>query len=265
MTGAPPSPRRAGFLADVATVATRALRSLPRDPEVMIPALIIPAFFYFVNLGALEKMTELQEGGGGFDYRAFQIPTAILFAVTGISRAITICTDIQSGYLDRLLMTPVRRTALLLGLMVADLALIIGLSIPVVVLGLITGVDYATGVGGTIVFILIAGLWGLVFAGFPYAIALKTGSAAAVNTSFVLFFPFLFLTTAFVPESFLAGWLGAVADVNPVTYLLEAMRSLVMDGWDGSAILGGLAAMAGVGVVSLGLALMALRSRVARA
>jgi ABC-2 type transport system permease protein len=258
--------RKVGFLGDVVSVAIRALRSIPRDPEVIIPALIIPVFFYFVNVGALSKLT----GGGGagvgegFDYKAFQIPTAILFAVTGISRANTVVTDIQTGYLDRLLMTPVNRLALLVGMMVADFVLVAALTIPVIVLGLITGVSFATGVVGAVVFVLIAAVWGLVFAGFPYAIALKTGNPAAVNTSFVIFFPFMFLTTAFVPKGALSGWLSGAADANPVTYLLEALRSLVMTGWDGAAIGKGLAATAGVGVVTMGLALLALRGRVAR-
>ena len=75
-------------------------------------------------------------------------------------------------------------------------------------------------------------LWGLAFTGFPYAIALKTGNPAAVNTSFLLFFPFVFLTTSFVPREALSGWMDTVAGWNPVTYLLAGMRSLIIDGWD---------------------------------
>lgn len=255
--------RKVSFVSDIASVAIRALRSIPRDPEVIIPALIIPVFFYFVNVGALSKLT----GGAqphGFDYKAFQIPSSILFAVTGISRANTVVTDIQTGYLDRLLMTPVNRLALLIGMMVADFVLVVALTIPVIVLGLATGVSFATGVGGALVFILIGGLWGLMFAGFPYAIAFKTGNPAAVNTSFVIFFPFMFLTTAFVPRDALSGWLSGAARVNPVTYLLEALRSLLMEGWNGAAIAKGLAAIGGVGIVTMSLAFLALRSRVAR-
>ena len=99
-----------------------------------------------------------------------------MFAVTGISRASTLVTDIQDGYFDRLCMTPVHRLALLLGLMVADFALVIALAIPVMILGFAVGVRFATGPLGVIVFLLVAGAWGLVFTGFPYAIALKTGT-----------------------------------------------------------------------------------------
>ena len=112
-----------------------------------------------------------------------------MFAVTGVSRAVTVVTDIQGGYFDRLVITPVNRVALLLGLMVADFALVVGLTLPVIAMGYIVGVHFEAGPLGVLLFILLGGLWGLVFTGFPYAIALKTGNAAAVNISFLIFFP----------------------------------------------------------------------------
>ena len=112
------------------------------------------------------------------------------------------------------------------------------------------------------VLVLLAGLWGLVYTGFPYAIALKTGNPAAVNSSFLLFLPFVFLTTIFLPKEAMTGWLATVAEYNPVTYLLDALRSLISVGWDTRALLLGLGAVLGVGVVSMSLALMALLSRV---
>jgi ABC-2 type transport system permease protein len=258
--------RPAGFVHDVRTVASRALRLIPREPESVIPALIVPVFFFVVNIGSLSSLTEGAAAAQGqdFDFKAFQLPAAIVFAVTGVSRASTLVTDIQDGYFDRLLMTPMNRLALLLGLMVADFALVVALSIPVVILGLIVGVSFATGLVGMVVFVLLAGCWGLVFTGFPYAIALRTGNPAAVNSSFILFFPFAFLTTAFVPEEALSGWLATIATYNPVTYLLAGLRSLVMVGWDATELAKGGAAVAIVGVVSLGLAFSALRGRVRR-
>ena len=114
---------------------------------------------------------------------------------------------------------------------------------------------------GVVAFILLAGSWGLVFTGFPYAIALKTGNPGAVNSSFVLFFPFAFLTTAFLPQEALTSWLDTVATYNPVTYLLDALRSLITEGWDLDVLLKGIGAVAGVGVVSFSLALAAFRGR----
>lgn len=254
--------RPAGFWADLWAVAARSLRALMREPAILIPSLIIPVFFFVVNLGALQAFAE--RGIPGLDYAAFQLPTAIVFAVTGVSRAHAVVTDINSGYFDRMLMSPVRRLPLLLGMMAADFVQIIVLSVPVILLGALVGVWFETGAAGLLVFLLLSGFWGLAFTGFSYAIALKTGSAGAVNSSFILFFPFAFLTTATLPLEALTGWMAAIARFNPMTYLLAALRSLLYGGWQPDALLQGVAAILLVGVVSIGLALAALRGRVAR-
>jgi ABC-2 type transport system permease protein len=148
--------------------------------------------------------------------------------------------------------------------MVADLVVVMALTVPVLVLGFAYGVRFETGVLGVLAFILLSVLWGVVFTGFPYAIALKTGNPGAVASSFILFFPFAFLTTSFLPKQALSGWLSAVATVNPVTYLLEGLRALVSDGWVWSDLGAAVLAVAGVGVVSMSLALATLRGRVKR-
>jgi ABC-2 type transport system permease protein len=129
--------------------------------------------------------------------------------------------DIQGGYFDRLLLTPVRRLAILIGHMVADVTVACTLTLPIVALAFALGVHLQSGPLGLVVFIVMAGLWSLAFAGFGYAIALKTGNPAAVNSSFLLFFPFLFMTSSYVPRSQLTGWLNTVASWNPVTYVLR--------------------------------------------
>jgi len=251
--------RRGAFARDLVTIARRALRGALRDPAAVIPALIVPVFFFAVNVGSLEAVAQ---AAGTPDYHAFQLPVAIIFAVTGVSRANALVADIASGYFERLLLTPVNRLALLLGLMVADFALVVALCVPVLALGVLTGVSFAAGPAGVVVFVLLAACWGVAFTGFPYAIALRTGSPGAVAASFILFFPFAFLTTAYVPRELLGGWLATASDWNPVTYVLAGLRSLVIDGWDAGAIGGSIAATGIVAAVSIGLALGALRRRV---
>ena len=226
--------RPAGFVHDVTSIAGRALRAVPRDLEAVIPPVFIALFFFVVNIGTLEKLTEHHPG---FDYPAFEMATAILLGVTGVSRAPALVLDVQNGYLDRLLLTPVRRTAILLGHMVADVAVAAALTVPILILGSVLGVRFGTGPAGIVAFVLLAALWSLAFAGFGYAIALKTGNPAAVNSTFLLFFPFLFLTSSYVPRSQLSGWLSTVAGLNPVTYLLDGLRSLVLGhGWQWSQL-----------------------------
>ena len=251
--------RQSGFGRDIRCVAGRALRQIPREPASVLPAILVPAFFYTVNLGALEN---LAQGVSGFSYKAFLVPMAIAFAVTGMSRAPTLVTDIQGGYFDRLCMTPIRRSALLLGLMAADVVVIITLCLPVLAIGFGVGVRFATGFPGVLGFIALSALWGLVFTGIPYAVALKTGSPAAVNATFVVFFPLFFLSDAVVPKQALTGWFSTIATYNPVTYVLAALRSLITSGWQVDTLMEGLAAVVGIGVVSMSLALLALRGRI---
>ena len=245
---------------DLATVAQRAIRGVFREPEFFIPALIVPVFFFIVNVGALQDFT--QASGVVPDFKAFQLPVSIVFAVTGVSRASALVTDIQSGYFDRLLLTPIRRPTLLLGLMAADFVSVVMLAVPVLLLGLVLGVSFETGIIGMFVFIAYGAAWGLAFAGFPYAIALKTGNPAAVNSSFILFFPFAFLTTTFLPKQALTGWLSTVATYNPVTYVLDGLRSLITEGWVWEPLAKGLAATLALMVISFGLASTAMRGRI---
>jgi len=256
-------PRQAGFARDVIAVAGRALRALPRDTEAVIPPVFIALFFFLVNIGTLQRLTE--SNIPGLDYKAFMMATAILLGVTGVSRAGALVLDVQNGYFDRLLLTPVRRLAILIGHMVADVAVAAALTIPITILGFILGIRFETGPLGVLGFILLASLWSLAFAGFGYAIALKTGNPAAVQTSFLLFFPFLFLTTSYVPRAQLTGWLDTVATWNPVTYLLDGLRVLLMEGWEWTDLGQALVAVAVVGAISMTLCFGALRGRLRQA
>src|SRR5205814_3937613 len=131
---------------------------------------------------------------------------------------------------------------------VADVTVSMMLCVPILALAFALGIDFHTGALGVVVFVVIAALWSLSFAGFGYAIALKTGNPAAVNSSFLLFFPFLFMTSSYVPRAQLDGWLKGIATWNPVTYVLEGQRSLVTHGWDAAALGKALLAITVVGV-----------------
>ena len=253
----PAVPPWSGVFREIALVAGRALRQVSREPTSILPAVFVPAFFYAVNLGALERLAS-----SGLDYKAFLLPMAIAFAVTGMSRAPALVADIQGGYFDRLCLTPIRRSALLLGLMVADIVVIILLCLPVLTIGYGVGVRFATGLPGVVTFIGFSALWGLAFTGFPYAVALRTGNAAAVNACFVVFFPLFFLTDAVVPKALLTGWFSVIATYNPVTYLLGALRVLISNGWQAGPLLEGLAALICLGALGMGLAVSGLRARI---
>jgi len=253
----------AEFVRDLRSIAGRALRAVPRDVEVVIPPVFIALFFFIVNIATLQRLTKAVPG---LDYTAFQMATAVLLGVTGVSRAGAIVLDVQNKYFDRLLLTPVRRTAILLGHMAADVAVSAALTVPIIGLGLILGVRFQGGPIGVLMFVALAALWSLAFAGFGYAIALKTGNPAAVNSSFLLFFPFLFLTSSYVPRSQLSGWLHTVSAFNPVTYILDGLRSLVLaDSWKWGDLAQALISIGVVGAIIMAMCFAALRGRVRHA
>lgn len=251
--------KQGSFVSDTLAIAVRSIRQLPRDLASVVPAFFIPLFFLVVNVGSLGDAAEFSSIE--ISYQAFQLPVSIVFAVTGVSRAPALVIDIQNGYFDRLMTTPVSRRALLLGHMLADFVLVVCLCIPVVILGFIIGVTFASGPLGVLMFIFIGAAWGLAFTGIPYSIALKTGNPGAVNSSFLIFFPFAFLTTAYLPLENMTGWLASVARYNPVTYLLAGLRSLFV-GWDPVALLQAFAAIAVLGLFSQTLSFRALKGRV---
>ena len=239
-------------------LAAREVKLALRTPAYLVPNLIVPMFFYFITLGSLETFAE---GFGLTNFEGFLLPMALLFAVQGGSAGLNMVADIESGYFDKLLLTPASRASLLVGAMSADFFRIMAQAVLVLIVALLTGLHFETGVLGAVTLILIASLFGLVYSGIGFGMALKTGNAQATQSMWFLFMPLMFLTTLFAPKEALSGWLEVAATVNPMTYILEGMRALSMEGWDAADIGYGLLAIGALGVVSLGFAFSALRGR----
>lgn len=178
------------------------------------------------------------------------------------SAGLNMVTDIESGYFDKLLLTPANPLALLIGAMGADFARVIVQGLFVGAVALATGTVFATGIVGMVAMVALASLWGLAYSSIGFSIALKTGNSQATQSAFVIFFPFVFLTTSFAPMEALTGWLRTAATYNPMTYLLRGMRALSMQGWDAGEIGLGILAAIGLGAVTVTLALRALKGRV---
>lgn len=256
-TLAPWNPTRETIRATV-LLGAREIRTVLRTPATLIPNMIVPVFFYFVMVGSLEKFAGMF---GYTNWKAFQLPVAIMFAVQSGSAGLNMVADIESGYFDKLLLTPASRLALLVGAMSADWVRIAVQAAIIVVLGLITGVSFATGIPGALAVILISSLWGLAFSAIGFAIALRTGNSQATQSIWTLFIPLMFLTTAFAPKEALVTWLRIAATFNPMTYLLQGLRSLTTEGWVLSDLAGALAAVAGLACVTLTMAFLALKGR----
>jgi ABC-2 type transport system permease protein len=231
----------------------RALREGWRTPEALLPTLFIPLFFLVVNVGQAAKIfpgesTAFLHGQG---YGAFQLPSSLLLAASFGTAALFLVEDIEGGYFDKLRAAPVSRSALVLGRLIAEAAKGLLIATALVALGLIFGISIASGPLGFVLLVGLTALWSVVFVGFMQLIALKTRSAAATNSAGLVFFPLLFLTPNFVPRDLLTRPMEIAATLNPVTYVMETLRSLILQDLAWSHIWPGFLVVAVVGALML--------------
>jgi ABC-2 type transport system permease protein len=249
----------AGFLSDVAAMAGRAVRGLLREPESFIPALTIPLFFFVVQLGALGKVAE--RAFGISDYAAFQLPVAILFAAANTAGGNALVLDIANGYWDKLSLTPVHRSAMVIGTLIGEAVAVIGYSVLLIAFGWAIGVRFAgPEVLGALGLLGLTILFGVGFAAISVAVALATGSVRATQTTFVVFFPLLFLTPGTLPRQLMTGWFATAVAANPITYVLEAARGFLIEFHTG-VLLKGLLAVGLFCAFTFALTVLAFRRR----
>jgi ABC-2 type transport system permease protein len=240
-------------MSSVIALGQRSLREAIRQPDALFMTMFIPLFFLVVNTGQAAEIfpsesTDFLKGQG---YAAFQLPITLLLAASFGMAALFLVEEIEGGYFDKLRAIPVPRYAIVLGRLVSEGAKGIVLSTVIVLLALPFGITIASGPLGFVLLVLLSTLWGVVYAGFMQLIALKTRSAAATNSGGLIFFPLLFLTPNFVPRDLLTEPMEVAATVNPVTYLMEALRSLILDDLDWGKILPGFGVVLALGVVML--------------
>jgi ABC-2 type transport system permease protein len=240
----------------------RALRESIRTPESLVPTLFIPLFFLVVNVGQAARIfpgssTAFLHGQG---YGAFQLPSSMLLAASFGSAALFLVEEIEGGYFDKLRATPVPRTAIVLGRLLAEGVKSLLIAAVIVLLGLAFGITLASGVLGFLLLILLTAGWSMVYSGYMQVIALKTRSAAATNSAGLVFFPLLFLTPNFVPRDLLTRPMEIAATINPVTYVMEGMRSLILEDLNWEPIGLGFLVIALAGVAMLVLSTRVIRN-----
>jgi ABC-2 type transport system permease protein len=240
----------------------RALREAVRQPDALFMTMFIPLFFLIVNTGQAAKIFPSDSTGflRGQGYGAFQLPITLLLAASFGMAALFLVEEIEGGYFDKLRAMPIPRYSMVLGRLVAEGAKGVVIAIVILLLALPFGITIASGVFGFVLIVALTALWGIVYAGFMQLIALKTRSAAATNSGGLIFFPLLFLTPNFVPRDMLTRPMEVAASVNPVTYLMEGLRSLILDDLDWAKVLPGFAVIAALGAVMLVLNVRTIKS-----
>jgi ABC-2 type transport system permease protein len=249
----------AGLISDVVAITGRAIRGILREPELFIFALIIPVFFFVVQIGALGKVAEQQLGIS--DYAAFQLPISILFAAASTSGGNALVLDIAGGYWDKLSLTPAHRSSLVVGNLFGEMFAVLGYSLVLLVFGFLIGVRFDSPLVGPVGLLALTLLFGIGFAAVSIAVALATGSVRATQSTFIIFFPLLFLTPSALPRELMTGWFEKAVSINPMTYVIEAARSFLF-GFDGAVVAKGFLAAALFSALTFGLTALAFRRRV---
>ncbi|HWL37059.1 MAG TPA: ABC transporter permease [Frankiaceae bacterium] len=237
----------------------RAVREGVRTPEATVPLLFIPVFFLVVNVGQLGDQFDGAPFLNGQSYAAFQLPVSLIFAVIGIGSGLAMVAEIENGYFDKFLVAPIPRVTILLGRLGADFIRNLITGSVVLIIGFGLGVRMASGLLGAVVLILLCAFFGVAYGSSAILIALKTGNTQAVNLASLVFFPLLFLSPNAVPREDMQSWLETAAAFNPVTYVLEGTRSLVIDGWDPDRLVACVLVTLATAVVLLGLSVRAMR------
>ena len=249
----------------VAALAQRSVLRTVRQPAVIISALLFPMMFFSINGYGLDAAARLPgfPADSYLDFAfAFPLIQASLFGA--ITAGADLARDIESGFFDRLKLTPMRPVSLLLGMLGGILALGFLQGVVFLAIGTFMGVDVRSGLLGMVVIVFLMMLVALGFGGIGAILALRTGSVEAVESAFPLFFVAIFMSSINLPRDLIeADWFRFIATINPISYLVEGIRSLVITGWDARTLAIGFACAAAIVVVALAGAAASLRTRVA--
>jgi ABC-2 type transport system permease protein len=259
------SPQHANLREQTLAIARRAVVRTLRQRALLIFPMVFPLILFAINGSALSPATRIP-GFPTDNYRDFLIAMPFIQGAmfVSISAGVDLARDIEGGFLNRLALTPVRGEALLVGQLGG--ALVVGIAQAVVYLlfGL-AGVTFASGVAGALVLLALSVLIAFAFASLGGLLALRFGTGEAVQGIFPLLFVTLFLSSSSLPRDLIkASWFRDIATYNPVSYLLEGLRSLVIKGWDAQALSLGFGFAIALLVITLLLSERAMRTRLAR-
>jgi ABC-2 type transport system permease protein len=250
----------------VGVIASRSLRRTLRQPSQIVPSLIFPLFMLAVNASGLTSATKIP-GFPTHSYITFALAIPFMQGAlfSAINAGTDVAQDIESGFLNRLQLTPVRGAALLFGELSGVIVFGIAAVAFYITAGLIAGAHVQAGVPGVLVLLALGGMICFAFGTIGAFAGVRTGSGEAVQGLFPVFFVTLFLSSMYLPRNLIrSGWFHTVATWNPVSYLLEGIRSLLITGWDGTALARAFGIAAAVAVIGLTATALALRSRIGR-
>lgn len=269
MTAAAVAVNRTSPVRQSLVLSRRAVLSVVRQPQVVFPSLFFPLFFAALNAAAFDRITAAQPAfAAQFDsFLDFLLPATVLQGVLfGSTQAGTeMANDIEMGFFDRLLASPVSRTSILVGRLAGGALLGAAQALFFTGVLVLFGANVRGGAGSVLVLVACSALLAVGIGGFGVVLGIRTGSAEAVQGAFPLIFVLMFTSSAFFPRELMTGWYERVAAYNPISWILEALRELLSVGWSTSDALVALAGSAGIAVIAIGFCLRALQRRLAAA
>jgi len=255
-------------MAQARGLAGRSIRGTLRQPTVWLPGLLFPMFIAAVNSSTMGKAIDFVPGFEGVpSLLAFLLAASITQSVLfgGLTAGSDTALDIQTGFFDRLLASPVRRTTILVGRLAGASATGALQAVVFIIVYGIFGVRVAAGLPGMLLLVAYAMVLALVIGGFAAMLALRTGSAEAVQNVFPLTFIALFISSAFFPTESMTGVYQSIAEKNPITWMIDGMRYQVIDGLSWSKGFESIAIAAVLAVLAIFGANRALQARLRRA
>jgi ABC-2 type transport system permease protein len=216
----------------------RTTRRFIRVPANFISIIFFPLIQLLVFSQLYEDIVQLPGFGGQSSYLAYLAPGQIAFtAFMAVAwSAYGLLIEYRSGYIDKLRASPIRHWSILASEMVPLFFQAAAMSAIILVVSVLLGATVVTGIPGALIILALAGLFGVAFAGASFIPALLSKSEQATSTFALLLFPLMFASTAFVPEELMPGWMQVVNAWNPISYLIEAIRALMVTGYDWPAI-----------------------------
>jgi len=251
-------------LLHTAGLARRSLISIRREPLAWFPSLFFPLMLLAIFTGSFGQAPGRIPGfppvRGFLD---FAVAGSVLQAalLIGTVAGTAMARDIEGGFFDRLILSPVSRLSILLGHLTGAVVLAVALGAFFMAVAVGFGARVDGGLPGALLVLLISALLAIGMGGLGLFLALRTGSSEAVQGAFPLFFILLFFSSAYFPRETMDGWFRTVADVNPISHLVEGMRAEIVEGITTGSALAGIAAGAGLSAVTLAASGMALRRR----
>ncbi len=256
----------AALRTQVSQLARRSVLRTLRQPAQIVPALVFPLFLLAVNSGGLKDATNLP-GFPTDSYLTFALAVPFmqgaLFSV--MNAGTDLARDIETGFLNRIALTPLRGAALLSGLLAGAVVLGLIQAAAYLTVGLTAGAELAAGAAGALVIVALSVLITIAFGSLGLFAALRTGSGEAVQSLFPVFFVFLFISSMSLPLDLLqTDWFHAVASANPVSYLLQAFRSLLIEGWNVGDLALGFGISLAILAIGMAAASASLKTRLVR-